>query len=236
MLTVQGLRAGHGGLDVVHGVDLAVAPGHVVSLVGPNGAGKSTVARCTSGLLRPRAGRIEVDGHDVTQARPEERVRHGLAMVPEDRALFPGLSVHDNLLLGAYRRNRPNAAAALARVEALFPRLAERRGQHAGSLSGGEQQMLAIGRALMSDPRYLVLDEPSLGLAPLLVSAILTEVRALADAGVGVLLVEQNAVEALRVSDSALVLERGHVVLEGPAAELRDDERIASSYLGLGAR
>lgn len=232
MLTVEELRAGHGGLDVVHGVDLTVDRGEVVSMLGPNGAGKSTVAGCVAGLLRCRTGRVVVDGHDVTSTRPERRVQHGLAMVPETRCLFAGLSVEDNLLLGAYRRGRRDSDSSRREVEALFPRLAERRDQAAGLLSGGEQQMLAIGRALMSRPEYLVLDEPSLGLAPILVGTILTTVRRLADAGVGVLLVEQNADMALAVSDTAMVLERGTVVARGTAAELRSDGQIAAAYLG----
>lgn len=231
MLTVEGLSSAYGRIAVLHGIRLTVAPREIVALIGANGAGKTTLLRCLSGVQPITAGRVEFDGTAIAGLGPHKRVALGIAQSPEGRQVFGPLSVEDNLRLGAFRR-RDGAAARLDRIYAMFPALAEKRGVAAASLSGGQQQMLAIGRALMSEPRLLLLDEPSLGLAPLLVDQILAAVTALRQDGVAVLLVEQNAAAALAVADRGYVLETGRVVQEGPGRALLDDPRLRDAYLG----
>jgi branched-chain amino acid transport system ATP-binding protein len=234
LLEVQDLRAGYGRAEVLRGLALAVQPGSVATVVGPNGAGKSTLLNALMGLL-PAHGRLLYEGVDVSGLSLEERVMRGLALVPEKRELFSTMSVEDNLLLGGWRpmkQGRPAWRRTLDEVYALFPRLKERRQQASGTLSGGERQMLAIGRALMGGPRLLMLDEPSLGLAPLIVKEIFSIIETLRGRGVSILLVEQNARAALQVADHGYVLETGDIVLQGPAAGLAADPRVIESYLG----
>lgn len=234
LLEVRDLRAGYGRAEVLSGLDLDLRGGSVVSVIGPNGAGKSTTLNALMGILASR-GAISFEGREIGQASVEERVMDGLALVPERRELFSTMSVEDNLVLGGYRQKRlgnPDWLAQMEPVFLLFPRLKERRLQQAGTLSGGERQMLAIGRALMSKPRILMLDEPSLGLAPLIVREIFQIIRRLRETGVSILLVEQNARAALEVSDYGYVLETGAIALKGPARELADDPRVIESYLG----
>ncbi len=233
MLEVRELRAGYGPVEILRGVDLDVAKGEVVALLGANGAGKTTLNRTLSGLLRPRAGSIRFAGEPIGGLSAEAVLARGLVHVPEGRRIFANLTVRENLLLGAYRRGRARRRANLERVLALFPRLAERLGQPAGTLSGGEQQMLAIGRGLMAEPSLLVLDEPSLGLAPMIVRQVLELAAGLARDGLAVLLVEQNVVQALAVARRAYVLEQGRIAAAGPAAELLADDRLRRLYLGL---
>ena len=233
-LSVHGLTAGYGTIRVLHGVDLDVPAGQLTAVVGPNGAGKTTLLRALSGLL-PRAGDVRFDGAPLPEA-PAAVVRRGLGHVPEGRELFPRMTVRENLELGAWPAPRGERASRLERVLALFPRLHERHRQVAGSLSGGEQQMLAIGRALMTGPRLLMLDEPSLGLAPRLVDLLLDVVRRLPAEGVTVLLVEQNVAKALALAEHAYVIERGRVVLHGPARTLLDSQEIRAAYLGAAAQ
>ncbi len=234
MLDVRRLQAGYGKAEVLHGVTLSAQPGKVITVIGPNGAGKSTLLNALMGVL-PSQGRIEYDGKAVQQLSLEERVLRGIALVPETRALFGTMSVEDNLLLGGYRQVRlgqKDSAKSLGEVYMLFPRLRERRTQLAGTLSGGERQMLAVGRALMGKPRLLMLDEPSLGLAPLVVRSIFATIAALRSTGVTILLVEQNARAALEVADYGYVLEMGEIALEGAAADLAQDHRVIETYLG----
>jgi branched-chain amino acid transport system ATP-binding protein len=233
LLEVSGLHVSYGKVEAVHGVSLRVDPGSIVTVIGPNGAGKSTLLAALIGLL-PSRGLVRYAGQDVAALPVESRVAAGLTLVPERRELFGELSVEDNLRLGAYQRTRRggSAAADLREVYARFPRLAERSAQLAVTLSGGERQMLAIGRALMAKPRLLMLDEPSLGLAPLVVREILHIVADLRAEGVAILLVEQNARAALQIADSGYVLETGDLVLQGPAAELAVNSRVIESYLG----
>ncbi|QXJ22600.1 ABC transporter ATP-binding protein [Actinomadura graeca] len=231
-LELHGVDAGYDGATVLHGVDLTVTAGSVTCLLGANGAGKSTTARVAAGLLSPARGTVRLDGADITGLPAHRRVPLGLVMVPEGRHLFTGLSVRDNLALGAYRRPAAGRKDDLDRVLDLFPQLVPLLRQAAGDLSGGEQQMLAIGRALMARPRLLVLDEPSLALSPLPARTILGKTRDLADEGVGVLLIEQSVTGSLQVADTAVVLENGRVAMSGPVAEIRDDPRVVASYLG----
>jgi branched-chain amino acid transport system ATP-binding protein len=231
VLTVEGLHSAYGRIAVLHGISLTVAPREIVALIGANGAGKTTLLRCLSGVQPITAGRLEFDGAAIAGLGAHRRVSLGIAQSPEGRQVFGPLSVEDNLRLGAFRR-RDGAAARLDRIYAMFPVLAEKRRIAAASLSGGQQQMLAIGRALMSEPRLLLLDEPSLGLAPLLVDQILAAVTALRRDGVAVLLVEQNAAAALAVADRGYVLETGRVVQEGAGRALLDDPRLRAAYLG----
>ena len=234
LLAVTDLHAGYGRAEVLHGLNLTAAAGSVVTVIGPNGAGKSTLLNALMGVLPARGG-IAYAGRSIALATLEERVLQGIALVPETRALFGTMAVQDNLLLGAYRQarlGRDATAAAMEEVFTLFPRLKERRAQLAGTLSGGERQMLAIGRALMGKPRLLMLDEPSLGLAPLVVREIFRIIDGLRATGVTILLVEQNARAALEVADHAYVLEMGEIALEGPAAELAKDSRVIDTYLG----
>ncbi|MEU8821742.1 ABC transporter ATP-binding protein [Actinoplanes sp. NPDC048796] len=232
MLRLSGLAAGYGRIEVLHGVDLTVGAGEVVCLIGRNGAGKTTLLKTVAGLIRPTRGQVLLRGRDITGRPVPWRHRAGVSLVPEGRHVFAPLSVHDNLLLGGYGRPRRAVTAAVAEVYARFPRLAERRRQTAGTLSGGEQQMLAIGRALMSAPAVILLDEPSLGLAPLVVSEVETIIAGLAGAEAGVLLVEQNAAVAFRVADRGYLMERGRITTSGPSAMLRGDARVRSAYLG----
>ena len=235
-LSVQDLHVGYGAIQAVHGVTIAVNAGRIATVIGPNGAGKTTLLNAVMGVLPSRGG-VRFQGRDIEGFGIEERVRAGISLVPEKRELFNTLSVEDNLRLGAFRfRNQGRAAAsgALQEVFGLFPRLAERRRQHAGTLSGGERQMLALGRALMAKPDLLMLDEPSLGLAPLIVREIFRTIAGLRVSGCAILLVEQNARAALQISDYAYVLETGRVALEGPSAELARDARVVETYLGAG--
>jgi branched-chain amino acid transport system ATP-binding protein len=234
-LSTHGLRAGYGRIDVLHGIDLTLAPGEMVTVVGANGAGKSTLLKTLAGLVPARGGTVELEGRDITRLRAERRVGHGMALVPEGRRLFGPLTVAENLELGAYSRRKGGAGpigVTRQRVYDLFPRLEERAGQPAATLSGGEQQMLAIGRALMSTPRVLLLDEPSLGLAPLVVKEIFSALDTLRADGVTVLLVEQDARLALKHADRGYVMRTGEVVLSGTASDLLADEDIRLIYLG----
>ncbi len=236
VLALDGLSAGYGGVDVVHDLTLAVGAGRIVTVIGPNGAGKSTLLMAVMGV-QPSRGGVALDGTDVAGLGVEARVRAGMSLVPETRELFATMPVADNLLLGAWRHRglgRGERQARLDEVFAYFPRLKERHRQAAGTLSGGERQMLAMGRALMAQPSLLMLDEPSLGLAPLIVGEILRIVQSLRAAGKAILLVEQNARAALEVADEAYVLEGGRVTLSGPAASLAADERVVQTYLGIG--
>ncbi|MBO9689340.1 MAG: ABC transporter ATP-binding protein [Mitsuaria chitosanitabida] len=234
LLKVSGLHAGYGRAEVLTGLDLKLRQGEVVTVIGPNGAGKSTTLNALMGVL-PARGQILFDGEDVNGLGLEERVMKGLALVPEKRELFTTMSVEDNLVLGGFRPMRLGIRDwrdELERVYALFPRLKERRAQLAGTLSGGERQMLAVGRALMARPKLLMLDEPSLGLAPLIVKEVFRIVARLREAGVSILLIEQNARAALEVADYGYVLETGEIALQGPAAELAKDPRVIETYLG----
>jgi branched-chain amino acid transport system ATP-binding protein len=233
LLETRNLAVNYGGIRALKGVGLRVMQGEVVCLIGANGAGKSTTLRALAGLVPASAGRVSYMGEEITELPAHQRVRRGLALVPEGRGVFPRLSVEENLLMGAYTRNdRAAIRADLERGYTLFPRLAERRHQVAGTLSGGEQQMLAMARALMSRPRLLLLDEPSMGLAPILVQRIFDTIRAIAAEGVTLLLVEQNARLALEVSQRGLVMEGGEIVFGAPAAELLADPRVREAYLG----
>ena len=233
LLAVENLTIRYGRVQALEQVSLEVHPGEVVTLIGANGAGKSTTLRSISRIVPIHRGRIAFDARDISGARPSDVVRMGIAQVPEGRRMLARQSVVDNLLLGAYTRSDgAEIQADLERQFARFPRLAERRHQMAGTLSGGEQQMLAIARALMSRPRLLLLDEPSLGLAPLIVRAIFQIIRDLHEAGVTILLVEQNASLALQIADRAYVLEAGRLTISGPAAALLSDERVQRAYLG----
>lgn len=232
MLEISGLRAGYGAIEVLRGVDLAVGSGEVVALLGSNGAGKSTLNNNVSGLYRPFGGAIRFDGNDITGVPSMRIVEAGLVQVPEGRRVFPNLSVRDNLELGSYRRGKPGRARNLARVVEVFPRLQERLTQFAGTLSGGEQQMLAIGRGLMSEPRLLILDEPSLGLSPLLVEEMFALIARLNADGLAILLVEQNVVQSLAVAHRAYVLENGRITLQGKSDELAGNPELRKSYLG----
>ncbi len=234
LLQVTGLHAGYGRAEVLSGLDFQLAQGQVVTIIGPNGAGKTTTLHALMGVL-PSRGQVVFDGTDLADVTLEERVMLGLALVPEKRELFGTMPVEDNLILGGYRAMKlkvPNWRGALERVYTLFPRLKERRTQLAGTLSGGERQMLAVGRALMSGPKLLMLDEPSLGLAPLVVREIFRTIDALRSQGVSILLIEQNARAALEVADHGHVLETGAFSVQGPADELAVDPRVIETYLG----
>lgn len=234
LLKVSNIRAGYGKAEVLHGLNLEAAKGSVITVIGPNGAGKSTFLNSLMGIL-PAKGQIEFEGQSITELTLEERVMQGIALVPEKRELFGTMSVEDNLVLGGYRQMRLGNAQWRSRLDDvfdLFPRLKERRLQEAGTLSGGERQMLAVGRSLMSRPSLLMLDEPSLGLAPLIVKEIFTIIETLRKTGVTIVLVEQNARAALAVADYGYVLEMGEVSLHGPAEELAQDSRVIDTYLG----
>jgi len=231
MLEVHDLTVSYGPIEAVREVSFRVEAGAVVSLVGPNGAGKTTTLNAVSGVISAR-GRILFQGRDITRMPPHQRVSEGIAQIPEGRLVLAGMTVRENLEMGAYRRPRQEIAASIDRMETRFPILRERSGALAGTLSGGEQQMLAIARGLMAKPKLLLLDEPSLGLAPLMVQLIFEIIRELQAGGQTILLVEQNARQALAVSSHAYVMENGKVVLEGPAASLTSDPAVISSYLG----
>ena len=234
LLRIRQLRAGYGRAEVLHGIDLHADKGSVITVIGPNGAGKSTLLNSMMGLL-PSKGLVEYQGEDIGTLTLEERVMRGIALVPEKRELFGTMPVEDNLVLGGYRQMRMGNAQWRSRLDdvyALFPRLKERRTQLAGTLSGGERQMLAVGRSLMSGPQVLMLDEPSLGLAPLIVKEIFAIIETLRQTGVTIVLVEQNARAALAVADHGYVLEMGELSLHGPAAELAQDPRVIDTYLG----
>jgi branched-chain amino acid transport system ATP-binding protein len=233
LLRIHGLHISYGGINAVKGIDLEVNEGEMVALIGANGAGKTTTLKAICGIVPARAGKVHYKGHDVTGMPSYALVERGLALVPEGRGVFGRLSVEENLDMGAYtRRDRAAVKADLARIFELFPRLKERRRQTAGTMSGGEQQMLAIGRALMGAPRLLLLDEPSMGLAPLMVQRIFDTIRKVASEGVTVLLVEQNAKLALEVSSRGYVMESGLITLADSAAALLDNPQVRQAYLG----
>ena len=233
LLSIEKLQVAYGGIRAVKGIDLEVRPGELVCLIGANGAGKTTTLRAITGIVRPAAGAVRYDGADISRMKPHEIARRGLALVPEGRGVFAQLTIEENLAMGAYARRDSGAVAAdVERAFTLFPRLKERRRQTAGTLSGGEQQMLAIARAMMSRPKLLLLDEPSMGLAPLMVEKIFDVIRTIAGEGVTLLLVEQNARLALEVSHRAYVLEGGLVTLTGEGKTLLHDPRIREAYLG----
>jgi len=231
LLSVTDAHISYGKVEAVRGISLSVAENEIVTIIGANGAGKTTLLNAMMGIL-PLKGGVAFAGQDLSRLEIEDRVALGMSLVPEHRELFASMNVEDNLQLGAFRVTRAQAASAFERVYALFPRLNERRRQLAGTLSGGEQQMLAMGRALMGAPKLLMLDEPSLGLAPIIVADIFRTIAELRGAGVSVLLVEQNAQAALRIADRAYVMELGEFVLDGKAAELAANARVAASYLG----
>ena len=231
-LDVRDLRAGYGGLPVLHGISLIAPAGRITVLVGANGAGKTTLLKTLAGVMPPVSGEVRVDGEALSKDTPADRVRRGMALVPEGRHLFPEMSVRENLELGGYLATRPQREDMLEEVVRIFPRLGERLTQMAGTMSGGEQQMLAIGRALMSRPRLLLLDEPSLGLAPKLVDEMFAALRRINQAGTTLLLVEQNVFQALAVADFAYVLGHGEMIAEGAAWELRGSPLIQRVYLG----
>ena len=233
LLEVEGVSVSYGAVEAVRDISLSVAAGEIVTLIGANGAGKTTILRAISKLASPRSGTIRFDGRDITKSPPEALVRLGMAHSPEGRQVLAKQTVGDNLELGAYVRNdRAGIARDMERMYELFPRLSERRRQPAGTLSGGEQQMLAMARALMSQPRLLLLDEPSLGLAPLLVAEIFEIIAGLGAMGTTILLVEQNARLAMRIASRTYVVESGSIVLSGPSGELANDPRITRAYLG----
>ena len=233
LLSVHGLRAGYGEVEILRGIDLEVGAGDIVAVVGSNGAGKSTLNMTISGLVAAREGSIEFDGCSIQNASPAEIVAAGLVHVPEGRRIFPNMSVAENLDLGSYRRASAQRDQNRERVYSMFPRLGERATQRAGTLSGGEMQMLAIGRGLMAEPKLLILDEPSLGLSPLLVEEMFAMILLLNKGGLTVLLVEQNVVQSLDIVHRAYVLEHGSVVMSGPAADIRSNADLKRAFLGL---
>ena len=233
LLKVTDLKVSYGGIDALRGISFDVEEGEIVTLIGANGAGKSTTLRTICGLVRPSAGRIVYDGRDITSQSTQRIVSEGIALVPEGRRVFDNLTVKENLLIGAYlRKDKESIQADVEHVYELFPRLKEREWQSAGTLSGGEQQMLAVGRAMMTRPRILMMDEPSLGLAPLIVKDIVSIIRALNETGMTILLIEQNANAALRCAHHAYVLETGRITMSGTGASLLADQRVQDAYLG----
>jgi branched-chain amino acid transport system ATP-binding protein len=233
LLSISGLAAGYGAADVLHDLDLTVGANEIVAVLGSNGAGKSTLNRTISGVLRARRGCVRFSGHSIERETPARIVARGLIQVPEGRCIFPNLTVRENLDLGSYRRGRERRGSNRERVLAIFPRLAQRQSQRAGSLSGGEQQMLAIGRALMAEPALLILDEPSLGLSPLLVDELFALIARINAEGTALLLVEQNVVQSLELARRAYILENGRFVLEGTPDQIRADPNLKRAYLGL---
>ena len=233
LLKVEDLAAGYGATEILRGLSMSVAPGEIVAVLGSNGVGKTTLNMVLSGVVRARRGRVSFLGEDITGASPADIVARGLVHVPEGRKIFPNMAVRENLELGSYRRGRAARSANLERVFAIFPRLMDRATQLAGTLSGGEQQMLAIGRGLMAEPRLLILDEPSLGLSPLLVEEMFALVRRINAEGLAVLLVEQNVVQSLDVASRAFILENGVFALQGDAAELAASDDLRRAYLGM---
>lgn len=232
MLEVSDLHVYYGGIHALKGISLSVSPGRIVTLIGANGAGKSTTLRSIVGLARPRRGLIRFQGEDLARKATHQIMRMGIGISPEGRKVFPNLTVHENLELGAYNQSHRNFVNQLEWVFSLFPRLKEREKQLAGTLSGGEQQMLALGRALMSRPSLVLLDEPSLGLAPLVVQEVFRTIRTINEGGATILLVEQNAMAALQIAHYGYVLETGEVTLEGSGESLLQDERVREAYLG----
>ena len=233
LLNVKGLKSGYGVVEVLRGVNLQLMPGELVALLGSNGAGKTTLNHTLSGLVATRAGQVQFDGHDLTGQHSKKVVQHGLIQVPEGRKVFPNLNVHENLELGAFTRGRERKQQNLDKVYETFPRLKERVAQLAGTLSGGEQQMLAIGRGLMAEPRLLILDEPSLGLSPLLVEELFGLISQLRSSGLAILLVEQNVGQSLDIADRAYVMENGQIRFTGTPAELLASDTLRQAYLGM---
>ncbi|MGB2213972.1 MAG: ABC transporter ATP-binding protein [Paracoccaceae bacterium] len=233
MIRIEGLNAGYGPLQVLRDVTLDVGEGEIVAVLGSNGVGKTTLNNTISGLIKPSSGSIYFDDLLISGRDPVEVVDMGLIHVPEGRKLFPNLSVKENLELGSYRRGKPNRASNLERVLGVFPKLKERLFQTAGTLSGGEQQMVAIARGLMGEPRVLLLDEPSLGLSPLLVEQMFTLIKQINESGLAVILVEQNVIQSLAIANRAYVIAEGTVAMSGPAADLRENSDLKRSYLGL---
>ena len=233
LLKITNLQVSYGGIDALAGISFDVEEGEIVTLIGANGAGKSTTLRTISGLVKAKAGRIVYDGRDITSMNPQKIVSEGIAMVPEGRHVFDNLTVKENLLIGAYlRKDRESINEDIEHIYTLFPRLHEREWQLAGTLSGGEQHMLAVGRAIMTQPRILMMDEPSLGLAPIVVKEIFSIIRTLNETGMTILLIEQNANAALRCSHRAYVMETGRITMSGPSADLLADKRVQDAYLG----
>lgn len=233
MISVRNLDAGYGSVSVLRDVSMEIGEGEIVAVLGSNGVGKTTLNNTLSGLIRPSAGEVTFEGSVISGLPPAEIVERGLIHVPEGRKLFPNLSVRDNLELGSYKRGRANRSQNLDKVLEVFPKLRERIEQLAGTLSGGEQQMVAIGRGLMSEPKVLLLDEPSLGLSPLLVEQMFALIKQINDTGLSLILVEQNVIQSLAIADRAYVIEEGSVTLSGSAAELRENSDLKKSYLGL---
>ena len=233
MLEISGIRAGYGSMAVLHGIDLRVDAGEIVALLGSNGVGKTTLNNVVSGFIRPTAGEVRFEGTRITGMKPRDIVALGIAQVPEGRKIFPNLSVAENLELGAFRRATANRKQNFDLSCTIFPRLRERLDQLAGTLSGGEQQMLAIGRGMMSEPKLLILDEPSLGLSPLMVEEMFGLIGRINADGCAVLLVEQNVMQSLNVASRAYVIEQGHLVMQGDAAGMLADPQLRQAYLGL---
>ena len=231
VLKIENLKVSYGGIEAVRGISFEVNSGEIVTLIGANGAGKSSTLRTISGLVKPADGKVIFEGNDITAAEPTSIVQKGIVMVPEGRKIFPNLSVLENLKVGAYLR-KDDLEADIERVYSYFPRLKERSWQAGGTLSGGEQQMLAVGRALMGRPKLLMMDEPSLGLAPIVVQGIFEIIRQIHEAGTTVLLIEQNANMALHVANRAYVIENGQISMEGTGRELLEDEKVRAAYLG----
>jgi branched-chain amino acid transport system ATP-binding protein len=233
MLEVSGLKAGYGQVQILRGIDISVEAGEIVAVLGSNGVGKSTLNNNISGLYKPFEGSIRFEGRDITGADPARIVAQGLIQVPEGRRIFPNLSVRENIEIGSYRRGKPARSRNFDRVLEIFPRLKDRLSQLAGTLSGGEQQMVAIGRGLMAEPKLLILDEPSLGLSPLLVEQMFNLIRQINDGGLSIVLVEQNVMQSLKLADRAYVIENGSVTLSGRASELIENVELKKSYLGI---
>jgi branched-chain amino acid transport system ATP-binding protein len=233
VLEIKGLRAGYGPVEVLRGLDMAVEAGEIVAVLGANGVGKTTLNKVLSGVLPVTSGSIRFGGKEIARAAPDAIVDAGLIHVPEGRKIFPNMTVRENLELGSYRRGKANRRGNLERIFETFPRLRERSRQFAGTLSGGEQQMLAIGRGMMAEPRLLILDEPSLGLSPLMVEELFALIRRLNAAGLPILLVEQNVVQSLELASRAFILENGIFAMHGAAAEMRENPELRRVYLGL---
>ena len=233
MLEIRNLHAGYGKMQVLHGIDIEIGTGEIVALLGSNGAGKSTLNNNISGLYKPTSGQIFFEDIDITGLRSEKVIDLGIIQVPEGRRIFPNMTVFENLELGGYRRGKSKRTKNIEWVVGVFPRLSERFGQMAGTLSGGEQQMLAVGRAMMADPSLLILDEPSLGLSPLLVDEMFTLIKNLNESGLSIFLVEQNVTQSLEIATRAYVIENGCVVLSGDANSLINDPELKKTYLGL---
>lgn len=233
MLVIDGIQAGYGKITALHGIRLEVRPASIVGIIGPNGAGKTTLCRTVSGVIKPRGGSVSFEGQELAGKPPRSILQAGIAQVPEDRQVFPEMSVRENLQMGAFMHRKSDLSTALERIYTLFPVLADRAGQSAGHLSGGEQQMLAIGRGLMARPRVLILDEPSHGLAPNLVDRVGETLLAIANDGVSVLLVEQNLGLTEQVAEWIYVLEMGRVIMDGPTREVTNSDAIRQTYLGI---